>query len=102
MNKHVGSSFDDFLVDEYLFHETQAHAIKKVLAWQIHQEMEERRISKSKMAGRMKTSRSALDRLLDQDDASVTLSTMAKAAEALGMHIEMNLVPNDKHEPEPA
>jgi len=102
MNQHIGSSFDDLMVEEGLFHETQAHAIKKVLAWQIQQRMAERSLSKTKMASRMNTSRSALDRLLDENDPSVTLSTMSKAAEALGMHIEMNLVPNTHHDPAPA
>lgn len=102
MNKHIGSSFDDFLVEEGLFHETQAHAIKKVLAWQIRQEMAQRSLSKVKMADRMKTSRSALDRILDEKDASITLQTMGRAAEALGMHIEMKLVPDHKREEQPA
>ena len=41
MNKHIGSSLDDFLKEEGLFEEAQAHAIKKVIAWQLEQAMKE-------------------------------------------------------------
>jgi antitoxin HicB len=34
-NKHLGSSFDDFLKEEGIHDEAHAHAIKRVLAWQI-------------------------------------------------------------------
>ena len=46
--------------------------------------MEENKLSKSAMAKRMQTSRSALDRLLDSSNPSVTLQTMDRAARALG------------------
>ncbi len=39
MNPHLGSSFDDFLAEEALLEATTAVAIKRVLAWQIEQEM---------------------------------------------------------------
>ena len=48
------------------------------------------------MASRMNTSRSALDRLLDPDNDSVTLKTLQNAAEAIGAHLEMKLVFNKK------
>lgn len=34
----VGSTFDDFLMDEGTYEATQAVAIKRVLAWQIDEE----------------------------------------------------------------
>ena len=36
-NKHIGSSFDDFLEEEGTQAETNAIAIKRVVAWQIQQ-----------------------------------------------------------------
>jgi len=39
----------------------------------------------------MKTSRAALDRLLDADNASVTLQTMARAAAVLGKELSISL-----------
>ena len=90
-NPHMGTSFADFLEDEGIRDEVTAHAIKRVLAWQLEQEMTARGISKSAMARRMATSRSQLDRLLDPDNPHVELATMQRAAAALGrtLHIEL-------------
>ena len=91
-NKHIGSSLDEFLKEEGIFEEARAMSIKKVVAWQIQQAMEKEKISKIEMARRMHTSRSALDRLLDPGNASVTLLTLSKAARAIGRELEVNLV----------
>ena len=91
-NKHIGSSLDDFLAQEGLLESSQSLAIKQVLAWQIAQFIEKQKLTKAAMANRMNTSRSALDRLLDPDNDSVTLKTLQNAAEAIGAHIEMKLV----------
>jgi len=90
-NKHIGTSFDDFLQEEGLLAEAEATAVKRVIAHQIQKEMEERHISKSGLARMMKTSRSSLDRLLDPDNASVTLLTMESAALALGRKLRIQL-----------
>ena len=90
-NKHIGSNFDEFLRDEGILAEAQATAIKRVIAFQIEKEMEEQRITKSQLAKTMKTSRSALDRLLDPESASVTLLTLESAAQALGKRLKVQL-----------
>ncbi len=90
-NKHIGSNFDDFLRDEGMLAEAQATAVKRVIAFQIEKEMEARRITKSQLAKTMKTSRSALDRLLDPENASVTLLTLETAALALGKRLKVQL-----------
>ena len=90
-NKHIGTSFDDFLQEEGLLAEAEATAVKRVIAHQIQKEMDERHISKSGLARMMKTSRSSLDRLLDPDNASVTLLTMESAALALGRKLKIQL-----------
>jgi len=86
-----GSSFDDFLEEEGLLAEAEAVAIKRVIAWQIRKLMEEQRLSKAEMARRMGTSRSALERLLDPENASVTLLTLERAAKALGKSLRIEL-----------
>ncbi len=91
MSKHVGSSFDDFLIEEDLLGEAEAAATKRVIAYQLSQFMEENKLSKSAMARRMQTSRSALDRLLDSSNPSVTLRTMDRAARALGKQLRIVL-----------
>ncbi len=92
-NKHIGSSFDDFLQEEGILEETQAAAVKKIIAFQIKKIMKEKNISKSSMTIRMHIkSRTQLDRLLDPANKSVTLLTLEKAANALGKHLEVQLV----------
>lgn len=90
-NPHHGSKFEDFLADEGLLESVTATAMKRVLAWQIAQAMEQQNLTKSEMAKRMGTSRAALDRLLDADNTSVTLQTMNRAAAALGKELSITL-----------
>ncbi len=90
-NKHLGSSFDDFLDQEGLRVDTEAIAIKRVIAYQIEMEMTRVKLSKSAMAEKMHTSRTALDRLLDPLNVSVTLQTLEKAALALGKSLKVEL-----------
>ena len=54
--------------------------------------MKEKQFSKAEMARRMHTSRAALDRLLDPDHDAVTLSTLRKAAVAVGRELRLELV----------
>lgn len=84
-------SFDDFLEDQNLLAEAEDVAIKRVLAWQIAEGMKAKGITKTAMALRMKTDRRQLDRLLDPENKSVTLSTLRRAATALGrkLHVEI-------------
>jgi len=90
-NVHIGSSFDDFLEETGVLAETNTVAIKRVIAWEIQQKIELEHISKSTMAKRMNTSRSALDRLLDPNNTSVTLHTLDNAAKALGKTLKIEL-----------
>jgi predicted XRE-type DNA-binding protein len=88
---HIGSDFDDFLRDERLVDDAEAVAAKRVIAFQIAQEMERCNLSKSEMANRMRTSRPAVDRLLDPANPSVTLSTLERAAAAVGKRLKIEL-----------
>ena len=89
--KNIGSNFDDFLREEKMLEHAQAVAIKRVIVYQISEEMKQRKLSKTEMAGKMKTSRAALERLLDPENASVTLSTLERAASALGKKLKVEL-----------
>lgn len=91
MNKHIGSSFDDFLAEEAVLEETTAVAIKRVVAWQIAQEMKAQHLTKTALAEKMQTSRAALNRLLDETDTSLTLTTLTSAAKALGKNLRIEL-----------
>jgi DNA-binding Xre family transcriptional regulator len=87
--KHVGSKFDDFLREEQLLDAIETTAVKRVIAFQIEREMKRRKLTKSEMASRMKTSRAALERLLDPTNTSVTLATLERAASALGKKLRV-------------
>ena len=97
MRKHVsnprrGSSFDSFLQDEGMYDEVNARAAKKVLAWQLAQTLEKKKLTKTELALRMQTSRAAVNRLLDPENPSLNLQTMEKAARALGKKLAIHLV----------
>lgn len=91
-NAHIGSSLDDFLKQEGILEEARAVALKEALAWQVQKAMKKRKINKVEMARRMRTSRAALDRLLDPGNASVTLQTLCRAARAVGRDLHIELV----------
>ncbi len=93
MNQHIGSDFDDFLVEQDLAEEVSAAALKHVIAWQISEAMRLQKVSKKTLAERMHTSRTAVDRALDQNDPGMTLATLASAARALNQRVEVRLVP---------
>lgn len=91
MNKHIGSDFDDFLEKEGTRQEVTAAAMKRVIAWQIAQAMEQENITRTEMAKRMHTSRAVINRLLDKHDTSVTLATLARASVAVGRPFRVEL-----------
>ena len=88
---NIGSDFDDFLRDEGILEEADAVATKRVIAYQIAQEMEKANISQSELARRMNTSRSSVERLLDPANLSVTLVTLERAASAVGKRLKVQL-----------
>jgi len=90
--KNIGSNFDDFLAEQGMLEVCEEQAIKEILADQIRAAMQEKQLSKTAMARRMKTSRQALDRLLDPANVGVTLSTMQKAASAVGRTLRLELL----------
>ncbi len=88
----IGSSFDDFLKEKEIYEDVQKVALLRVFAWQIKEAMKASAITKVEMAKRMNTSRSQLDRFLDPKDDHVELATLAKAAEAVGKRLSLQLV----------
>lgn len=88
----IGSAFEDFLAGEGTLEETTAVAVKRVLAWQLEQAMEQQHMTKKQMAEAMETSRSQLDRILDPDNVRIQLDTMMKAARVLGRKVRIELV----------
>ena len=90
--QYLGDTLDSFLEEEGLLAEAEAIAIKRVIAYQISLLMDEQDLSKAEMARRMQTSRAAVSRLVDPNNESATLSTLEKAAFALGKRLQVALV----------
>lgn len=84
-------TFDQFLARDGLLAETEDAALKEIIADQIRVAMKDEKITKTAMASRMRTSRRQLDRLLDPKNPSVTLSTLRRAANAVGRTLRVEL-----------
>ena len=91
-NPHIGSNFDDFLREERIYEEVEAAALKKVIACALTRQMKRRHISISKLAGELGTSRAAISRVLDEQNTSITLITLSRAAAALGCKVKLDIV----------
>ncbi|MBX9922486.1 MAG: helix-turn-helix domain-containing protein [Rhabdochlamydiaceae bacterium] len=91
MSKHRGSNFEDFLKEEGIFEECNAEAVKRVIAFQLEAELKKQKMSKSQFAKKMKTSRSAVDRLLDPK-RTCSLKSLVTAVAVLGKTLEVRMV----------
>lgn len=90
-NPHAGSTLESLLREDDAYEDIKNDAIKSVLAYKLDEAMKAQNLSKARMAKRMRTSRSQLDRLLDPQNEGVTLHTLKRAAEAVGMRLELEL-----------
>ena len=92
LTKNMGSDFDDFLKEEGIYEEANDIAIKRVIAYQLEQEMKAQNITKTKMAQMMHTSRAVVNRLLNPDNGSLTLNTLEAATNALGKKLNISII----------
>lgn len=91
-NKHRGSNFHDFLREEGIYEECRAGAIKKIIAHELELEMQKHNISQEKMAELLGTSKTAVRRILDPKNASITLLTINKVASVLGKDVDLKFI----------
>lgn len=73
--------------------EVEAAALKRALALKVADLMEERDLNKTTMAAQMRTSRAAINRVLDPENTSVTLTTLSRVAKSLGRKLKIEFVP---------
>lgn len=83
----LGSSFDSFLEEETLLQESEAVALKRVIAYALEEKMKADNISVNRLAKELETSRTAICRILDPENTSITLNTIEKVAKYLGKRI---------------
>jgi antitoxin HicB len=91
-NPRIGSSFESWLDEAGIREDVTIAAIKSVIARQLANEMKKKKLTKSRMAALMKTSRAQLDRLLDPDNGSATIESLQRAARIVGRELRMELV----------
>ena len=91
-NIHRGSDFADFLREEGIYEEVEAAALKKVISAALAKQMERKGVSVSALAEKLGTSRAALNRVLDEDNTSITLTTLSRTAAALGCRLNLQIV----------
>jgi antitoxin HicB len=92
-NKHRGSSLRSFLKADGVLEEVEAAALKRALALEVADLMEKGDFNKSTLAAEMRTSRAAINRILDPNNTSVTLTTLNKVARSLGRKLKIELLP---------
>jgi antitoxin HicB len=92
--KNFGSSVNDFPAEDGVLDRASALALKRAIAWQVATEMKAQKMTKTRLAEKMHTSRASLNRLLDNDDPSLTLTTLVSVAIALGKKVNIELVPD--------
>jgi len=92
LKENINSDFDELLKEDGIYEEVNDVAIKRVIAYQLEQEMKVQNISKTKMAELMNTSRAVVNRLLNPDNSSLTLHTLQSATNALGKKLNISIV----------
>ena len=95
-NKHIGSRFDDFLAEEGLLEDANATAAKRVIAWQLAEAMKQAGITKTEMAARMHTSRAAVNRVLDENDALHEVEIKTGLSDGIRTEVVSGLKEGDK------
>ncbi|MBP3924803.1 XRE family transcriptional regulator [bacterium] len=88
--KHIGSNFDSFLEEEDILQESEAVVLKRVIAYALEEKMKADKISVNRLARELETSRTAICRILDPNNTSITLNTIEKVAKYLGKKIVLS------------
>lgn len=94
----IGSSFEKFLEEEGILNEVDEIAIKRVIAWQMEQNIAKRGMSKSEFAEAMKTSRTQVNRLLDPVNTSISMHTLCRAAAVFGKTLRIEFVDREEQQ----
>jgi DNA-binding phage protein len=85
-----GDSFDDFMKEAGVYEEARELAEKKIIAYQLEQEMKAQHLTKTAIAKKMNTSRMTVDTILDPSYNS-SVETLSRFAKALGKRLTISL-----------
>jgi len=86
----IGQNFDDFMLEQGLYDEAKELAAKKLIVFELKQEMEAQKLSKTTLAKKMHTSRVAVDNILDPD-YNTSIGTLERFAAVLGKTLRISL-----------
>lgn len=90
-NAHWGTTLDMFLAEDGIRYAANAEAQRRVVAWQIAQEMERQGITQAALAECLHTSRAEADRIL-KAKGNVTIESLQRAAALVGRELRLELV----------
>jgi transcriptional regulator with XRE-family HTH domain len=85
-----GDNFDDFMKEEGVYEEARELAEKKMIAYQLEQEMKAQHLTKTAIAKKMNTSRMTVDNILDPSYNS-SVETLSRFAKVLGKRLTISL-----------
>lgn len=88
-NKHIGSTLQSLFDELGEGEEFRLVAQKKAFVIAAEQRMVALKMSKNALAKRMRTSRPAIDRLLDPNNTSLTFASLNRATGALGLDFSL-------------
>ena len=91
-NIHRGTSLESWLEEEGFLENATIYAIKSVIAWQLGEEMKNKKISKKHMTEMMQVSDDQLNNVLDPRSKNTHLGTLQSAAKILGRKLKIELV----------
>jgi hypothetical protein len=91
-NPHFGSTLEEFLESEGILEEATEHAVKAIVAWQLAEAMNRDGLTKTALAAKLHTSRTQINRILDPSNGDVSITTLRKAAEAVGRKLKIELI----------
>ena len=88
--KGRGQNFDDFLKEEGIYEEVKELAAKRLISYQLQQAMQDQKLTKSTVAKKMKTSRVAVDNILDPA-FNTSIDSLERFACVLGKKLTISL-----------
>ena len=94
-NKHTGSSVDDFLIEQELYEEVTARALKKSSIHELEKLVSSTRGLKSRIREALNNSPSMVERVLS-DNPHVEYGTLVKAGLSVGLAPVINWIPVEK------
>lgn len=93
MSKYQKGTLDSFFDELGELDEINMRALKRGIADAARSQMHRIGMSSASLVGLMKTSRAQLARVLDDDDAGITLDTLVRLAAALELEAKVELRP---------